>query len=460
MMVLLFSKSDPERDTAIMLGDPKVAIYSTVLPFLISILVGQINMVADVMWCSGLGSDDVSAIQIVSPIYWVVFDVGLGIGLGANVIISRRIGEGNRQGAQNIISQGMVLAVVIAAVLAPLMYFLIAPMMSWMGAPELTGMSESYMLPILACNIFQVLSPTLAGFLRGEGAAKKSNYSLMVGTTANIILDPILIFGLELGVQGAGIATAISFIINTVVMIALYRTGRTTLKMTFKGFRPILLDMKEIMYIGFPKMVEMFLMDILDAANRVFLIQCGGVDAVTLFSVPFRLLMLASMIPNSFALALTPVASANIGAKRPDKSVTAFYVSLKSILLLSGAFLVGYLLFADFLIIPFIQSESMAVLESGLVDVLRIDAFMIPAIGVSFVCNAMFQSMRRPMISLSLTILRTGLTTVAFALLCTTTVDYMCIGMVAVGIAAAILSYTIVWVVIRNLLKGYTPAPV
>jgi Na+-driven multidrug efflux pump len=94
------------------------------------------------------------------------------------------------------------------------------------------------------------------------------------------------------------------------------------------------------------------------------------------------------------------------------------------------------------------------------VDVLRIDAFMIPAIGVSFVCNAMFQSMRRPMISLSLTILRTGLTTVAFALLCTTTVDYMCIGMVAVGIAAAILSYTIVWVVIRNLLKGYTPAPV
>ncbi len=443
-----------------MLGDPKKAIFVTVLPFLISILVGQINMVADVMWCSGLGSDDVSAIQIVSPIYWVVFDVGLGIGLGANVIISRRIGEGNRAGAQSIISQGTVLAVVIAAVLAPLMYFLIAPMMSWMGAPELTEMSESYMLPILACNIFQVLSPTLSGFLRGEGAAKKSNYSLMVGTFANIILDPFLIYGLELGVQGAGIATAISFIINTLVMIFLYLTGRTTLKMTFKGFRIVVNDMKEIMYIGFPKMLEMFLMDILDAVNRVFLIQCGGVDAVTLFSVPFRLLMLAAMLPNSFALALTPVASANIGAKRPDKSVTAYYVCMKSILILSGVLLAVYLLFADYLIIPFIQSESMAVLEPGLVDIVRIDAFMIPAIGVSFVCNAMFQSMRRPMLSLVMTVMRTGLTSVAFALLCTTTVDYMCIGMVAVAIVAAVLSYLIVRVSMKNILKRYSTAPV
>ncbi len=443
-----------------MLGDPKKAIFVTVLPFLISILVGQINMVADVMWCSGLGSDDVSAIQIVSPIYWVVFDVGLGIGLGANVIISRRIGEGNRAGAQSIISQGTVLAVVIAAVLAPLMYFLIAPMMSWMGAPELTEMSESYMLPILACNIFQVLSPTLSGFLRGEGAAKKSNYSLMVGTFANIILDPFLIYGLELGVQGAGIATAISFIINTLVMIFLYQTGRTTLKMTFKGFRIVVNDMKEIMYIGFPKMLEMFLMDILDAVNRVFLIQCGGVDAVTLFSVPFRLLMLAAMLPNSFALALTPVASANIGAKRPDKSVTAYYVCMKSILILSGVLLAVYLLFADYLIIPFIQSESMAVLEPGLVDIVRIDAFMIPAIGVSFVCNAMFQSMRRPMLSLVMTVMRTGLTSVAFALLCTTTVDYMCIGMVAVAIVAAVLSYLIVRVSMKNMLKRYSAAPV
>ena len=105
-MSRLFPKSDPEKDTAIMLGDPKKAIFVTVIPFMISIFIGQVNMLADVMWCSGLGSDYISAIQVVSPIYWVIFDVGLGIGLGCNVLIARRIGAGDRIGAQSIISHG------------------------------------------------------------------------------------------------------------------------------------------------------------------------------------------------------------------------------------------------------------------------------------------------------------------------------------------------------------------
>jgi len=460
MVAFLHRRSDPERDTAIMLGDPKHAIFVTVLPFLISILIAQINMVADVMWCSGLGSDYISAIQIVSPIYWVIFDVGLGIGLGANVLISRRIGAGDRSGAQNMISQGMVLGVVLALILAPLMYLLIAPMMSWMDATELTEMSQSYMLPILVCNVFQVLSPTLSGFLRGEGAAKKSNYSLIVGTTANIILDPILIYGAGLGVQGAGIATAASFVINTTIMISLYLTNRTTLKMSFKGFRIQLSEMKEIMTIGFPKMIEMFTMDILDAVNRVFLIQCGGIDAVTLFSVPFRLLMLASMVPNSFAMALTPVASANLGAKRPDKSVKAFMICVESILLLTTLFMILYLLFANYLIIPFIQSDSMIALESGLIDILRIDAFMIPAIGMGFVCNAMLQSMRKPVLALFLTLLRTTLTTLTFAALCETDIGIMCLGMVVVHIITAILALLVTKLKIKDMLRSYTPIPI
>ena len=456
-MAYLFKKSDPEKDTAIMLGDPKKAIFVTVLPFLLSIIIGQINMLADVMWCSGLGSDYVSAIQVVSPIYWVVFDVGLGIGLGCNVIISHRIGEGNRAGAQNMIPQGMVLAIVMAGLLAPLMYLLIAPMMYWMGAESLTAMSISYMTPILLFNVFQVLSPTLSGFLRGEGAAKKSNYSLIVGTVANIILDPILIYTLNLGVEGAGIATAVSFIINTTVMLSLYLTGRTTLKMTFKGFKIQLSEMKEIMVYGFPKMIEMFAMDALDAVNRVFLIMCGGVDAVTLFSVPFRLLMLAAMAPNSFALALTPVSSANIGAKRPDKSAYAFKVCAKSILIITGVLLIVYLLLADYLVIPFVQSESMMVLEPQLVDIIRIDAFMIPAIGTAFVCGSMLQSMRHPMLALLMTLIRTVLTTVVFACLYTTSVEYMCVGMVVVNIAAALISLLVTRVSIKNMILANGP---
>ena len=459
-MSRLFPKSDPEKDTAIMLGDPKKAIYVTVIPFMISIFIGQVNMLADVMWCSGLGSDYISAIQVVSPIYWVIFDVGLGIGLGCNVLIARRIGAGDRIGAQSIISHGFILAVAIAIILAPLMFILISPMMSWMDASQLTDMSVSYLLPILICNVFQVLSPTLSGFLRGEGAAKKSNYAIIIGTVINIVLDPVFIYGLEMGVMGAGIATAISFIISSSVMIHLYISGNTTLRMTFKGFKFQLSEAKEIMFIGFPKMIEMFMMDLLDAFNRVFLIQCGGIDAVTLFSVPFRLLILAAMVSNSFGMALTPVSSANLGAKRPDKSIVAYKVCLKCMFMISFGLMVVYLVFAEFLIMPFLQSESMVIMEPALVDILRIDAFMIPAIGLSFICNAMLQSMRKPLLALLVTFSRNLVTTIAFALLDSTSVDLMCAGMVVVTIIAGIAAFLMTRISISNMLKAYRPVAV
>ncbi len=453
------SAKNPERDTERMLGDPKKAIFSTVLPFLISIVVGQVNMLADLAWCSGLGSDSVSAIQSVSPLYWVVFDVGLGIGLGCNVIIAHRIGFGDCAGAQRIVSQGTVLAVAIAVVLAPLVYLLISPMLSWMGAPELAGDASRYLGMILAFNVFQVLSPTLSGFLRGEGAANKSNYAMVAGTLFNIAIDPILIFGLDMGVAGAGLATGLSCLVSSSAMLYMYLSRRTFIPLTFKGYRFDRKDVAEILRLGVPKMAEMFLMDALDAINRAFLIACGGIDAVTLFSVPFRLVMLAAFVPNAFAMAMTPVASANLGAGRPDKSAYAFRLCMKCAMAISLAMLAAYLLLAPYLLVPFTMSESMAPMKPALVEVLRVEAFMAPLISATFVCNSMMQSMKKPLKSLSVTTLRTVSTTGLFALLCGTTVLIMCWGMVAAGAVAAALALYITRKDLKRLVDRAAPSP-
>ncbi len=454
----LFARADPERDTAIMLGDPRKAIFKTVIPFLISLVIAQVNMIADVAWCSGLGSDSVSGIQAVNPLFWVIFDVGLGIGLGCNVIIARRIGAGDRDGAKRMIAQGMVLCIGIALALAPIIYLLISPMMQWMGAGELTEIGVMYLTPIIVCNVFQVLSPTLSGFLRGEGAATRSNIAMIVGTVANIIIDPILIYGLNMGVLGAGIATALCSVISTVVMIYFYLSHRTTIPMSFRGYRFDTGDVKEIMYLGAPKMTEMFLMDILDAMNRTFLIQCAGIDAITVFSVPFRLVIFAVMIPNSFALSLTPVASADLGAKRPDNSLAAYNVCLKYGITISIVLMIMEIVFAQYLILPFTLSDSMLSLEGAMADTLRVEAALIPAMGLAFISNAMLQSMRKPMLSLAVTFLRTGLTTLSFACLCGTTVPIMCVGMVAASVATAILAFCLTRMKINDLIRANSPS--
>ncbi len=455
----VFSKANAERDTAIMLGDPRKALYSTVVPFLISLIIGQINMLADLAWCSGLGADPVSAIQAVNPLYWVIFDVGLGVGLGCNIIISRRIGAGDREGAKRIIPQGIVLSIVTAALLAPVLYFTIEPMMVWMGAGELSAMGVSYLTPIIVCNIFQVMSPTLSGFLRGEGAARRSNYAMIVGTLVNIIFDPILIYVLDMGVTGAGIATAMSCVVSSSVMLYFYLSKTTTVPLSFKGYRFCVGDFKEIMYLGLPKMSEMFLMDALDAINRVFLIQCAGVDAMVLFSVPFRILMFAAMIPNAFGLALTPVASANIGARKPENSIYAFRLCMRNNLLISVVLIIIYLLFASYLIIPFSASDTIIHMRPELDDILRVDAFMIPGMATCFICNAMLQSMRKPMLALLITMLRTGLTTMMFAILADTTIEIMCLSMVSMTAMVAVFAYYVTGLKMKELRRvSETPA--
>ncbi len=450
-------RSDPERDTAVMLGDPRKAIFATVIPFFISAVVGQINMLADLAWCSALGSGSVSAIQSVTPLYWVVFDVGLGIGLGCNVIIAHRIGFGDREGARRIVAQGTVLSVAIAFALAPLVFFLISPMLSFMGAPELAGMSTQYLLPILALNVFQVLTPALSGFLRGEGASNKSNLALIIGTLVNIALDPIFIFAFGMGVSGAGLATAMSSVTSVSMMLYFYLSRRTTIPLSFRGYRFHRKDMAEILYLGMPKMAEMFLMDTLDAFNRVFLIACGGIDAVTLFSVPFRVVILAAMVPNSFSMAMTPVVSANLGAGKPGNAVYAFRLCMKCALGISAFLAVLCIIFAHYLMLPFTVSESMEALRPELETILRISVLMAPAMSAAMVCSAMMQSMKKPMYALAVTTVRTASTTALFAALCSTSVPIMCSGMVIACAMSAAIALAIVLRSVRKL-PGHVPA--
>ena len=439
----LFRKLDPEEETRIMLGEPRAAVRHVAIPFLISLVIGQINMLADLAWCSGLGSESVSAIQAVTPLFWVVFDIGLGIGLGCNVLISRQIGSGDRKSAESTIIHGIILSIVIATVTAPFIYLLIEPMMIWMGAGEISSMGVSYLTPVLACNIFQVLSPTLAGFLRGEGAAKRSNYAMIAGTLTNIVLDPILIYGCGLGVMGAGIATAMVPVVSTVIMLYFYISKSTTIPMTIKGFRFNWGFVGSILYIGMPKMLEMFTMDALDAINRLFLIECAGIDAMVLFSVPFRIILLGVMMINALALSLTPVASANLGAKAFDKSRAAFSYCISMGILISACLITIYLRLANVMVIPFTMSDSMIGMRGDLADILRAEVLLIPAIGLMMVSNSMLQAMRMPMMALLMTFARTGFTTLSFMFLKDTTVLTMCIGMTCITVITSAAAYLI-----------------
>ena len=212
--------------------------------------------------------------------------------------------------------------------------------------------------------------------------------------------------------------------------------------------------MSEILYLGMPKMAEMFLMDAMDALNRTFLIVCGGIDAVTLFSVPFRVVILVAMVPNSFAMAMTPVVSANLGAGKPDNAVFAYRMCMKYALGISVILVALCIIFAHYLMLPFTVSDSMEALRPELETVLRISVLMAPTMSAAMICSAMMQSMKKPLAALAVTTIRSVATTALFAVLCVTSVPIMCTGMVVAGVIAAAVALTLVSRYVRKL-PGY-----
>ena len=105
-----------ERSIDVLLGDPKKALRSMMLPFIISYMVVQINLTADTVWCSGLGSVASSSVSSMAPMVWIIADIGTGLGVGASVAIARAIGRGDMERANRLCSQMVAFSLSVCAV--------------------------------------------------------------------------------------------------------------------------------------------------------------------------------------------------------------------------------------------------------------------------------------------------------------------------------------------------------
>lgn len=134
------------KDLERMLGDPKGAIRSMLLPLIVSYLVVQINLFADTSWCSGLGADASSAVSTISPFYWIVSGLGTGLGIGAATAIARYLGRGEKHNADRLASQTVVLSVIIGIISTPVLLLAVDPALSMMGAQDIAEECREYIL--------------------------------------------------------------------------------------------------------------------------------------------------------------------------------------------------------------------------------------------------------------------------------------------------------------------------
>ena len=397
---------DAEGRVAILLGNYRKAVIAMAVPIIISLLVAEVNTVADRAWCSGLGVNAVATISVARPIYNVYVGLGSGLGVGAAAVISRYIGARRPKDASQSAMQAIFLAILFGIALTPIMFLLQPGLLEIIGSEDIQDSTMSYLTNYTLCLVIIILNGVIGGILNGQGAANLSTTMMMVLAISNIILDPIFIYGLDMGIVGASVATMVATVLSMLVGIRFILGRRTYLRFDRSMFRPEMNHMKVISKAGVPQMLEYLVVFGMDAVLNMIVISCGGSQGLTIFSTPDAIVTLMIVPAMAIGSALVTVASSAYGQRDLERMRKAFFFSVKLTLAISIALVVIVELIPGVFMSLFTFSDEMADLKPELVHTMRILAIYAPFFSMNPVCSGLMQAMKYPQRSVVMAIVR------------------------------------------------------
>jgi len=305
-----------------LLRDEKVlkSLITMAAPAILGLIVQAVYNMVDTMFVSWLGPTATGATQVVFVITTSLSAIGLMFGIGVSTYISRLLGRNEQKQAEEALSTVFWGTIIAGLIITILFFIFIEPLLKLVGATEsLLPMSKDYSQYLIFGFPFMILNMLMNNSLRGEGSAKYSMIGMGSGALINIILDPIFIFTLDLGIKGAAIATSLSQITTTIILLSFYIRGKSLLK--FK-FRFKLIDKKvwkEVLKVGIPSFLTQLLMSVsLSFINNQAGFY-GGDDAIAAIGIVTKLIYLCIFVFFGLGMGLQPLAGYSFGAKNDKR---------------------------------------------------------------------------------------------------------------------------------------------
>lgn len=232
------------------------ALMALGIPIMIGMLINALYNLVDAYFVSGLGKSQMGAISVVFPLGQVVVGLGLMFGNGAASYLSRLLGRGDKDTADKVASTALYSSILIGAIIILLSAIFLKPILVMLGATEtIMPYALTYArIYVLSC-VFNVFNVTMNNIVSSEGAAKTTMCALLLGAVLNIGLDPLFIYTLDMGVEGAAIATAISQMVSTLVYLTYVLRKKSVFSFSIKEFSPTRQMITEILKIGVPTLV-------------------------------------------------------------------------------------------------------------------------------------------------------------------------------------------------------------
>ena len=382
-------------------------IISMSLPIMISMLVQALYNIVDSIFVAKISEDALTAVSMAFPIQNLMIAVGAGTAVGVNALLARSLGEKDYDRVNKIAENAVFLVVLSYAAFLLIGLFLVEPFYrSQTDIESIIKYGKDYMV-VVCCFSFGIFTQLM--FERMLQATGKTIYTMItqsVGAIINIILDPILIFGLfgmpKLGVTGAAVATIIGQIAAGIMAAAINHLKNHEVNINMLGFRPSGHIIKMIYGIGVPSIVMQAIGSVMNYGMNVILISFSS-TATAVFGVYFKLQSFVFMPAFGFNNGVIPVIAYNYGAGSRERVVKTMKHSVAYIM---GLLFVGLIVFQAIpvpLLRLFEASDNMLALG---VPALRIISLSFIFAGFCIACGSAFQALGKAVYSMIVSVAR------------------------------------------------------
>ena len=343
----------------VMLNEPiHRVIPRMAVPTIVAFLISSIYSLADTYFVSSLGTNATAAVSVNASLDQLIMMCGSMLAMGANSYIARLLGKNDDHKASQVLSTAFYSAFAVGAALLIFGSIFMVPMVRLLGAtPTCEQYSIDYASFVLLAAPFMACNFVMNQCLRSEGSATLSMIGMGFGGVLNCILDPIFIFGLDMGVAGASLATAISKFVSFCILIFPYITRRSLLHLSIRNFKPARDTVTEIVTVGSSSMFRNGLAVI---AGILLNKLAGDISDSVLagIGVCTKIMMFPFSIILGFGNGFQPVAGFNWGAKRYDRVQESYRFSSR-VAIWGGVIMAAVcILFADRLIVLFAGTDE------------------------------------------------------------------------------------------------------
>ena len=350
-------------------------IFNMSLPPLFSMFLQFTYNFVDCIFVSWISEDALTAVSLSFPLTTLMLAFSIGVGVGINVLIARRLGEKDQDGADSVVSHGLILSTAFGIFLNIIILIILRPYFNaFIDDPVIYDLCLQYMF---ICAFFQVpnmVHIAIQKIIQGTGNMLAPMAFQIAGVVVNFIFDPLLIFGIgpfpEMGIKGAAVSSIMGYSFSMLWAFYVLIFTKQKVKIQTKGFKLDFKIFKDIFSLGMPSFIMNALGAFMVSFANVFLIAYST-TAVAFFGAYFKAQQLVVMTVNGLIQGCIPIMSFNFGARNKERLQKAFRYGTVIAVIMMGAGALILSVFPVQILKIFMASDAM--IELG-VPALRIMA--------------------------------------------------------------------------------------